>query len=189
MMTRVVANINNHRQYLIRMRHYKIICGIYNSNTHNMQLTNKKIQWTFEPLSAESWDVHVPYNFNSHSLVMFDDKSDPQEHIITVNTQMTIIWAINSLKCKLIAGRTKEATLIWYMSLPRLYITNYRDMMRKIIHQFSTSKHRKVFITSVFNILQGYFEFRVIMRILGMLQWWNHQVRSSQPRDVCRGFP
>lgn len=39
----------------------------------------------------EIWDALVLDDFKSSSLAMFDSKSDSQEHIISINTQMDII--------------------------------------------------------------------------------------------------
>lgn len=63
------------------------------------------------------WDDQVPENFKSTPLPSFDGKSDPQEHIISLNNQMSIVGAFNSLKCKLMMGTFKDVALRWYMSL------------------------------------------------------------------------
>ncbi|XP_024636363.2 uncharacterized protein [Medicago truncatula] len=41
------------------------------------------------------------------------------------------------------------------MSLPRFSIIGYQDMIRKLTQQFSGSRHRKVLLTSLFNVRQG----------------------------------
>lgn len=64
---------------------------------------------------------------------------------------MAIIGAIDSLKYKLMG-----AALLRYMSLPRFLVVSYLDLSRKMIHQFSASKHHKVSTTSLFNVLQNH---------------------------------
>lgn len=108
-----------------------------------------------QPLAVEIWDTQVPGNFKPHSMDMFDNKSDSQEHIININIQMSIIRAIDSLKFKMIKEMLKEVTLCWYMSLMRFSITSYQDVT-KMIHWFSTNKHEKVSTISLFNVLQSY---------------------------------
>lgn len=49
----------------------------------------------------------------------------------------------------------KYVALCWYMSLPRLSITGYQDLTKKMVQHFSASKHRKVTTTSVFNVPRG----------------------------------
>lgn len=41
------------------------------------------------------------------------------------------------------------------MSLSRLLITNYRDLVKKLVDKFATSKHKKLPTTNLFNIFQG----------------------------------
>lgn len=64
-----------------------------------------------QPIYAEIWNALVPKNFKLTSLADFDGKSDPQEHIIDINTHMDFIGATDSLECKLMPGTLKEATL------------------------------------------------------------------------------
>jgi len=68
---------------------------------------------------------------------------------------MAIVGAADSLKCKLRAGTLREAALSWYMNLPHFSISEYQDMMRKLIYQFSAYRHRKVSSTCLFNVCRG----------------------------------
>lgn len=56
---------------------------------------------------------------------MFDRRSNIYEHATSIYTQMTIIGAPDSLKCKLLSGTFKEAALQWYTGLPRASIASY----------------------------------------------------------------
>lgn len=78
---------------------------------------------------------------NPPQLLSFNSKHDPQEHILTVNTQMEIVGASESLKCKCLVGTLKEASLRWYMGLPKHLVTSYQDLAKKLICQFFASKH------------------------------------------------
>jgi len=95
-----------------------------------------------------------PKNFKAPSLSSYDGKSDPVEHITVFNTRMAVVGAADSLKCKLLAGTLCDASMWWYMNLPRFSIVGYQDMTRKLIQQFSTSRHHKVSSTSLFKIRQ-----------------------------------
>lgn len=108
-----------------------------------------------QPLSVEIWAAPVPENFKPPHLSTFDGKSDPMEHVTAFNTCMAVVGAPDSLKCKLLADTLSEAALRWYMNLPRFSILSYQDMTRKLIQQFSASRHRKVLATSLFNVRQG----------------------------------
>lgn len=111
-----------------------------------------------QPLSAEIWGAPVPENFKPPHLSAFNGKSDPMEQVTTFNTRMAIVGAPDSLKCKLLAGTFSDAALCWYMNLPRFSILIYQDMTRKLIQQFSASRHRKVPATTLFNVRQGHNE-------------------------------
>lgn len=105
-----------------------------------------------QPLAELIWNDQVPENFKPLPLASFDGKSDPQEHIITINKQMAIMGASYSLKCKLMVGTFKGGALRWYMSLPRYLIASYEDLIKKMIQHFSGRKHIKVSTTSLFNV-------------------------------------
>jgi len=109
-----------------------------------------------QPLSIEIWNAPVPENFKPPHISSFDEKSDMMEHITAFNTRMAVVGAADSLKCKLLAGTLTDAALCWYMNLPRFSIIGYQDMTRKLIQQFSASRHRKVPATSLFNVRQGH---------------------------------
>lgn len=86
-----------------------------------------------QPLSKVIWDDQVPKNFKPPMLVSFDGKTNPLEHIIVINNQMTIAGTSDSLKCKLMVVTFKEGALRWHMSLPRFSIISYKDLTKKTI--------------------------------------------------------
>ncbi|WJX67582.1 hypothetical protein P8452_52038 [Trifolium repens] len=97
-----------------------------------------------QPLAQIRWDARVPENFKTPHLPAFDGKTDPLEHPMAVGTQTAIIGATDHLKCKLLSGTLKEATLRWYINLPKNSIEIWTDFQHKFIQQFSGSKHIKV---------------------------------------------
>ncbi|GAU51615.1 hypothetical protein TSUD_182110 [Trifolium subterraneum] len=89
---------------------------------------------------------------------MFDEKTDPVEHLMVVGTQTAIIGAPEHLRCKLLSGTLKDAALRWYMNLPDNSIESYADFHKKFIHQFSGTKHIKITATNIFTIRQNFAE-------------------------------
>jgi hypothetical protein len=71
-----------------------------------------------QPLAEELWKNPIPENLKIPNLPSFDGKTDPLEHLMAVWTQMALIGAAEPLKCKLLSGTFKDATLQWYMNLP-----------------------------------------------------------------------
>lgn len=70
--------------------------------------------------------------------------SDPYEHVTSINTQMSIIRAPNSLKCKLLFGTFKDIDLQWYMGIPWASFANYLNLVKKLAHYFTTNCHKKM---------------------------------------------
>lgn len=75
--------------------------------------------------------------------------------VSSINTHMKIIRTPNYLKCKLFTNTFRGVTLRWHMGQPRLFITNYQDLLKKLVHQIAASKHRNMVATSFFDIHQG----------------------------------
>lgn len=94
-----------------------------------------------QPLSGAIWDNQVSEIFKPPSLVSFDGKTNPQEHMISINNQMVVVRASDLLR--------------WYMSLPHHSVVSYQDLTKKMVHHFSVSKHCKVSTTSLFNVRQA----------------------------------
>lgn len=45
----------------------------------------------YKPLSEAIWDDQLPENFKPSSLMSFNGKTDPREHIIAINSQISIV--------------------------------------------------------------------------------------------------
>lgn len=93
----------------------------------------------------------VPKGLKPLSLAKFDRHNNPYEHIASINMQVVIIGAPDSLKCKMLSDTFKDAVLRWYMGLSRAYINNSQEL----VHQFSANRHRNMSTTNIFNIQQG----------------------------------
>lgn len=65
---------------------------------------------------------------------------------------MAIIGAFDSLKYKLMVRMFKDVAVLRYISLPRFSFTNYQDLAINMVQHIYFSKHRKVSITSLFNV-------------------------------------
>lgn len=111
-----------------------------------------------QPVSQEILEDAVPEKFQAPSFATYDEKTDPHEHIITINNQMAVLGPTESLKCKFMGRTIKDVALRWYMSLPWKSITSYQDLIKKLVQHFSVIRHRKVSTTTLFTLLQEYFE-------------------------------
>lgn len=107
------------------------------------------------PLSDKIWEATIPKGIKPPSFPKFDGCSGPYEHVASINTQMTIIKAPESLKCKLLSNTFKDDALRWYMGLPWAFLISYQEFVKKHIHQFSAIHYKKMLTTNLFNIQQG----------------------------------
>lgn len=96
-----------------------------------------------QPLSQDIWDDAVQENFRSPSLATYDGKMDHWEHVIAISNQMAVIASSESLKCKLMDGMLKDIVMRWYMSLPRLSVSSYLDLTKKLAQHFSAIRRRR----------------------------------------------
>lgn len=90
-------------------------------------------------------------NFKLPSLANFDGCIDSYEYVASINTHMTIIETPDSLKCKLLSNTFRDSIIRWYMGLPQLSVIKCQDLVKKLVHQFSTSKHRKMASPGLFS--------------------------------------
>lgn len=140
-----------------------------------------------QPLSEVIWSDQVLENFKPPPLSSFDGKSDPRVHIISINNQMAIVGASDSLKCKLMMRMFKDVALCWYMSLPRLSITGYQDLTRKMVQHFSANKHRKVTYHQL--VQRPPRILRIPLRIYGAVQWRDYKSLPSKSINVRGNLP
>lgn len=75
----------------------------------------------------------IPKGFKHPYLAKYDGRIDPYEHVASNKMEIAIIGEPNSLKCKLLSGTLWEATLRWYMGLPRASINSYQDSSNTLL--------------------------------------------------------
>lgn len=108
-----------------------------------------------QPLSEEILNDQALEKFKPPPPSKFDGMRDPRVPVLTINNQMAIIGSCDSLKYKLTVHTLTEASLRWYMELPKHLVTSYQDLVKKLTYQFWTIKHMKVSKISLFNVRYG----------------------------------
>lgn len=56
----------------------------------------------------------------------------------------------------------------WYICLPQLLVTSYQDLVKKLVHQFSTRRHKEMSTIILINIRHGPLE-----SLTEYLAWFN----------------
>lgn len=102
-----------------------------------------RIRRLLTPSHYKIWGTHVLEVWKPHSLAKFDKCSDLYEHVASINTQMAIIGALDSLKCKLLSITFRDDVMWLYMVIPRASIACYQELVNKLVHQFTSIPHKK----------------------------------------------
>lgn len=105
-----------------------------------------------QTLTLDIWSAQIPKYFKPLLLMLFNGKSVPHEHVISIKIHMAIIGVEDFLMVRMF----KEGVIRLYTSLPRSSVSSYQDLTRKIVHHYSANKHIKVSTISLFNFWQGH---------------------------------
>lgn len=92
----------------------------------------------------EIWVEFVHEGFKPLSFDKFDRCSDPYELIAFINTHMDIIGAPESLKFNMLSGTLRDGALRLYIGAS---ISNYQELVEKLIFQFPAIRHKKMSTT------------------------------------------
>lgn len=144
------------RATIDKLRHHN---QTFEDNDYNIRQCQQESNLTeemefFGPqlLSYDIWGALVLEDFKPPSLTKFDGRRDPYEYVASINIQMAFIGEPNYLKCKRLTDTFKDVIFTWYMGLPRTSINSYQELLKKLVHQSATSRHKKMSITNLFII-------------------------------------
>ncbi|XP_057444607.1 uncharacterized protein LOC130736846 [Lotus japonicus] len=87
-------------------------------------------------------------------LESYSGKTDPKDHLLCFNMKMVISAASDAVKCRMFPSTFKGTTMEWFITLPRGFITNFREFSSKFLVQFSASKLKQITIDDLYNVRQ-----------------------------------
>ncbi|XP_057444242.1 uncharacterized protein LOC130736424 [Lotus japonicus] len=119
-------------------------------------------------------------------LETYSGKADPKEHLLYFNTKMVTSAASDAVKCMMFPSTFKGTTMAWFTTLPRGYITNFRDFSSKFLVQFSASKTKQVTIEDLYNVLQS--EGETLKQYVKRLSAASVKIEESEPHAYARAF-
>lgn len=82
------------------------------------------------------WGV-IPKGSKPPFLANFDGRYDLHEHVTSINMQVAIIGAPDSLNCKLLSCTFRDTVLRWYMGLHPIPVNNYQKLVRKMVNHIA----------------------------------------------------
>ena len=97
---------------------------------------------------------HILYYEPSRGFViptftMFDDSTDPYDHLLHYNQAMTLNVNNDLLLCKVFPASLGGPTLAWFHKLPRSSINTFNELWRVFISHHLCSVHQKRNISSL----------------------------------------
>ena len=85
---------------------------------------------------------------------MFDDSTDPYDHMLHYNQEMTLNAGNNLILCKVFLSSLHNPALAWFHKLPRSSINSFNELWIVFISQHLSSLRQKRNISSLQNILK-----------------------------------
>ena len=88
-------------------------------------------------------DYKPPRGFVMLTFAMFDDSSDPYDHMLHYNQAMTLNAGNNHLLCKVFLASFQGLALAWFHKLPRNSVNSFSELWTVFISQYLCSVWKK----------------------------------------------
>ncbi|XP_057444343.1 uncharacterized protein LOC130736541 [Lotus japonicus] len=99
---------------------------------------------------------------------------------------MVISAASDAVKCKMFPATFKGTAMVWFTTLPRGSITNFRDFSSKFLIQFSASKTKQVTIEDLYNVRQS--EGETLKQYVKRFSAASVKIEELEPNACARAF-
>ena len=106
------------------------------------------------PLGQHILNYEPPRGFVIFPFAMYDESSDPYDHMLHFNQVMILNAGDDRLLCKVFPASLKGPALAWFHKLPRGSINSFGDLWAVFVSQYLCSIRRKGNISSLQAILK-----------------------------------
>ena len=106
------------------------------------------------PLGRHILDYEPPRGFSIPPFAMYDDSSDPYDHMLHFNQAMILNAGDDRLLCKVFPASLKGPALAWFHKLPRGSISTFNEPWAAFVSQYLCSIRQKGNINSLQSILK-----------------------------------
>ena len=106
------------------------------------------------PLGQHILDYEPPRGFVIPPFAMYDDSSDPYDHMLHFNQAMILNAGDDRLLCKVFPANLKGPTLAWFHKLPRGSINSFCELWVVFVSQYLCSIRQKWNISSLQAVLK-----------------------------------
>ena len=94
-------------------------------------------------LSQHILDYEPPRRFFIMPFAMYDDSSDPYDHMLHFNQAMILNAGNNRLLCKVFPASLKGPALAWFHKLPRGSLNSFGELWAAFVSQYLCSARQK----------------------------------------------
>ena len=109
------------------------------------------------PFTNEILATKLPPNWNNPTLDKYDDTTDPDEHIDSYVSQLTLFMTDEYI-LQVFLTSLRGAALSWFTRLPPGSIDSFATLKAKFVAQFATSKPHQMTLVALVNIWQEKWE-------------------------------
>ena len=106
------------------------------------------------PLGHHILDYDPPYGFSIPPFAMYDDSSDPYDHMLHYNQAMILNARDDRLLCKVFPASLKGLALAWFHKLPKGSINTFGKLWAAFVSQYMCFVRKKWNISSLQSILK-----------------------------------
>ena len=106
------------------------------------------------PLGQHILDYEPPLGFVIPQFSMYDDSSDPYDHMFHFNQTMILNAGNDRLLCNVFPASLKGPTLAWFHKLPRGSLNSFGELWATFVSQCMCSVRRKGNISSLQSIFK-----------------------------------
>ena len=106
------------------------------------------------PLVQQILDYEPSRGFIIPPFAMYDDSSDPYDHMLHFNQAMILNAGKDRLLCKVFPASLKGLTLAWFHKLPRGSLNSFSELWATFVTQYLCSVRQKGNISSLQSIFK-----------------------------------
>jgi len=128
-----------------------------NSRRDDQDATSRHVEDSADhqyPFTDDILATKLPPNWNNPTLDKYDGTSDPDEHIDSYVSQLTLFTTDGYIYCKVFPTSLRGVALSWFTHLPPGSIDSFATLKAKFIAQFATSKPHQMTSVVLVNIRQ-----------------------------------
>ena len=106
------------------------------------------------PLGRYILDYEPPRGFFISAFTMFDNSTNPYDHMLHYNQAMTLNAGNDLLLCKVFPTSLQGPALAWFHKLPQHSVNTFYELLKAFISQYLCSVCQKRNISSLQTILK-----------------------------------